>query len=212
MIWVVTVAVTGNYGGVVAQSTAPSAGCTTSLIALAPCAGYVTSNVTTSPPSQSCCTALSSVVKNNANCLCLLFTNNNPLGFPINQTRALTLPGACKVTTPSISQCKAAGAPAPSSSAGAPAPSLFTGVGVPAPSASAVSSNSAPTGSVPSSSPEPETSIPPAVIPSARSPTSSVGGISPTESEHPKTSAGAHLTSSAIISMMVGLVIVSIAW
>ncbi|KAH9289084.1 hypothetical protein KI387_033201 [Taxus chinensis] len=181
---VVMIAVAANYGVVVAQSPAPSSGCATSLITLSPCVGYITSNVTTSP-TQGCCTALSSVVQNSAVCLCQLFSTNNPLGFPINQTRALALPGACKITTPPLSQCK--GAPAPSASAGASAP------------ASRGSTNGAP---VPASSSSP----------AAESPSASVGGISPTASVDPTSKAGTLFAPSTIISVLAGMIVVSTMW
>ncbi|XP_059067178.1 non-specific lipid transfer protein GPI-anchored 5-like [Cryptomeria japonica] len=78
--------------------------CTTGLVSLSPCLSYISGNQTT--PSQGCCTALATVVKNNPSCLCQLLTGNNQLGIPINQTRALALPGECKVTTPPVSQCQ----------------------------------------------------------------------------------------------------------
>eukprot|EP01018_Ginkgo_biloba_P022164 Gb_06428 [translate_table: standard] len=102
---IVAVIVAGGVSGVMGQS-----GCTTAIVSLSPCLNYITGNVT--KPPQSCCTALNSVVKTNAVCLCQLFANNNPLGFPVNQTRALALPGLCNVKTPPLSQCKATGGPA----------------------------------------------------------------------------------------------------
>ncbi|GLJ34055.1 hypothetical protein SUGI_0684800 [Cryptomeria japonica] len=108
---VLIIAGSTNYGGVAAQST----GCATSMATLSPCVGYITSNVTTSPPPQSCCTALSSVVQTSAVCLCQLFITSNAFGIPINQTQALALPGACKISTPALTRCKVPNAPAPTS-------------------------------------------------------------------------------------------------
>lgn len=85
--------------GVMAQSS-----CTSALVSLSPCLSYISGNQTT--PSQGCCTTLATVVKNNPSCLCQLLTGNNQLGIAINQTRALALPGECKVTTPPVSQCQ----------------------------------------------------------------------------------------------------------
>ncbi|KAF2314854.1 hypothetical protein GH714_036934 [Hevea brasiliensis] len=63
-------------------------------------------------PSSTCCSQLANVVQSSPQCLCSLLNNNGPsLGITINQTLALSLPGACKVQTPPISQCKAATAP-----------------------------------------------------------------------------------------------------
>ncbi|XP_057844100.2 non-specific lipid transfer protein GPI-anchored 15 [Cryptomeria japonica] len=98
---VVIIAGAADYGGVVAQSS----GCATSMATLSPCLGYITSNISSSTPSQDCCTALSSVVQGSVMCLCQLFSALNPLGIPINQTRALALPGSCNIATPPLTQC-----------------------------------------------------------------------------------------------------------
>ena len=49
--------------------------------------------------------ALATVASDAADCLCQLFGTNTPLGFPINQTRVLILPGLCNVNTPPLTQC-----------------------------------------------------------------------------------------------------------
>ncbi|GLJ07986.1 hypothetical protein SUGI_0079060 [Cryptomeria japonica] len=75
--------------------------CNIALVSLSPCLNYISGNETT--PSQGCCGALATVVKNNASCLCQLLTGNNQLGIAINQTRALAMPGECKVATRRLS-------------------------------------------------------------------------------------------------------------
>lgn len=97
--------------------------CSAALASLAPCLNYL---VGPSVPTMSCCSAVTSVANDSAICLCPLFTTNmtaNLLGFPVNniplplnQTRAVTLPGACRVSTPLLSQCKLS----PAGGAGAP--------------------------------------------------------------------------------------------
>ncbi|PWA85975.1 non-specific lipid transfer protein GPI-anchored 2 [Artemisia annua] len=88
------------WGETMAQS-----GCTTALISLSPCLAFVTSN-SPSTPSSSCCSQLSNVVKSQPQCLCSLLNGGGPnLGISINQTAALSLPGACNVQTPPVSQC-----------------------------------------------------------------------------------------------------------
>ncbi|CAN4093700.1 unnamed protein product [Withania somnifera] len=99
--------------------------CMTTLVGLAPCMNYVTGNSST--PSSSCCTALSSVVQSNPQCLCsLLNGGGSGLGISINQTLALALPAACNVQTPPVSQCNVANGPSASipasSPSGSPAP------------------------------------------------------------------------------------------
>lgn len=85
------------------RATAQS-GCTTALVGLTPCLNYVTGNSST--PSASCCSQLATVVQSQPLCLCALLTGGgSSLGFTINQTQALSLPGACNVQTPPVSQC-----------------------------------------------------------------------------------------------------------
>ncbi|MCE3050719.1 hypothetical protein HAX54_047940 [Datura stramonium] len=121
--------------------------CMTTLVGLAPCMNYVTGNSST--PSSTCCTALSSVVQSNPQCLCsLLNGGGSGLGIAINQTLALALPAACNVQTPPVSQCNAANgpsAPVPASSPlGSPAP---TGSSDETPEIPATPSGSGSTGS-----------------------------------------------------------------
>lgn len=88
------------WGGAQAQSST----CTSSLMALAPCLNFVTGNTTI--PTPSCCSQLASVVQSQPRCLCSLLSGSMPnIGITINQTLAVTLPGACKVQTPPMSLC-----------------------------------------------------------------------------------------------------------
>ncbi|XWS31551.1 hypothetical protein CRYUN_Cryun23aG0086000 [Craigia yunnanensis] len=92
------------------KATAQS-GCTSVLLGLAPCLNYITGNSTT--PTSSCCSQLSSVVQSQPQCLCsALNAGGSSLGITINQTRALSLSGACNVQTPPVSRCNAANGPA----------------------------------------------------------------------------------------------------
>lgn len=88
------------WGGAWAQSST----CTNTLMGLAPCLNFVTGN--TSTPSPACCAQLATVVQTQPRCLCSLLNGNVPnIGVTINQTLAVTLPGACSVQTPPISMC-----------------------------------------------------------------------------------------------------------
>ncbi|XVF21742.1 hypothetical protein REPUB_Repub12eG0116300 [Reevesia pubescens] len=92
------------------KATAQS-GCTSVLLGLAPCLNYITGNLRT--PTSSCCSQLSSVVQSQPQCLCsALNGGGSSLGITINQTQALSLPGACNVQTPPVSRCNAANGPA----------------------------------------------------------------------------------------------------
>lgn len=88
------------YSGAMAQS-----GCSNAITSLASCLNYVTGNSTT--PSSTCCSQLANVVQSSPQCLCSLLNNSgSSQGITINRTLALSLPGACKVQTPPISQCE----------------------------------------------------------------------------------------------------------
>lgn len=82
-----------------------SSSCTTALVGLSPCLNYISGNDTA--PSGSCCSQLASVVQSEPQCLCTVLNggSSGSLGITINETRALALPGACKVQTPSASKC-----------------------------------------------------------------------------------------------------------
>ncbi|KAJ4744775.1 Bifunctional inhibitor/lipid-transfer protein/seed storage 2S albumin superfamily protein [Rhynchospora pubera] len=120
-----------------ANSSAQS-GCTTTIISMASCLGYISGNSST--PSSSCCSALSNVVQNNPKCLCAVLNGGaSSLGVTINNTKALEMPAACKVQTPPVSECnKVNGAPAeaPAATPAAPAPKESTTPAAPAPKAS----------------------------------------------------------------------------
>ncbi|KAG9451965.1 hypothetical protein H6P81_004869 [Aristolochia fimbriata] len=145
------------WTGVRAQSS-----CTAALVSLSPCLSYITGNSST--PSASCCTQLSTVVNTQVRCLCTVLNGGaSSIGVALNQTQALTLPGACKIQTPPVSQCNAAGAPAtspaasPSSTPAAPTtPTTATATSPASPSTPSVPSIPSGTGSktVPSKSGE----------------------------------------------------------
>lgn len=81
-------------------------GCTRVLITLSPCLNYVTGSSST--PSSSCCSKLASVVQSQPQCLCSVANGGggaSSLGVAVNQTLAVSLPGACNVQTPPISRC-----------------------------------------------------------------------------------------------------------
>ncbi|XP_039036685.1 non-specific lipid transfer protein GPI-anchored 19-like [Hibiscus syriacus] len=76
-------------------------GCTSMLLGLAPCLNYITGSSTT--PASSCCSQLSSVVQSQPQCLfSALNGGGSSLGITINQTKVLSLPGACNVQTPRV--------------------------------------------------------------------------------------------------------------
>ncbi|GKC86601.1 non-specific lipid-transfer protein-like protein [Tanacetum coccineum] len=151
------------WGETMAQS-----GCTTALISLSPCLTFVTGN-TSSTPSSSCCSQLSNVVQSQPRCLCSLLNGGGAnFGISINQTTALSLPGACNVQTPPVSQCNVvANGPTPSAANG-PTPSTANG---PTPSTA-----DSPVGNSPSSSPTEEIPEAPTSTDNPTLPTTPSGG------------------------------------
>ncbi|KAK1578159.1 hypothetical protein Q3G72_027999 [Acer saccharum] len=120
-------------GGAMAQA---QQGCTNALSSLASCLNYITGN--SSNPSPSCCSQLGYVVRSSPQCVCSVINGVAPLmGININQTLALSLPGACQVQTPSVNQCKATSGP----TASATTPAASPAEPADAPSASTVPSD-----------------------------------------------------------------------
>ncbi|KAK3193747.1 hypothetical protein Dsin_025057 [Dipteronia sinensis] len=124
-------------GGAKAQA---QQGCTNALSSLAPCLNYITGN--SSNPSYSCCSKLGDVVQSSPQCVCSVLNGVVPsLGININQTLALSLPGACQVQTPTINQCKAASGPTTSATTPAGSPTSSPAEPADTPSASTVPSD-----------------------------------------------------------------------
>eukprot|EP01018_Ginkgo_biloba_P022172 Gb_02443 [translate_table: standard] len=183
VIGMVVLIVSVGSGIVEAQTPPTSTGCTNAFVSLNPCLGYITGTSNVSNPA--CCTALAAAANNAASCLCQFFGTSNPLGFPINQTQALTLPGLCNVNTPPLIQCTGSG-----SGSGAPvAPPPAAGVPVTPPVASPGSSPApatpvAPTGISPPAPSTTDTQTPVGVptVPSVGSPSVPQTESGPTES------------------------------
>ncbi|KAJ6854352.1 non-specific lipid-transfer protein-like protein [Iris pallida] len=161
----------------VETSAQPNPNCMPAITSLSPCLGFITGNSST--PSTSCCTQLASVVQTQAQCLCTVLNGAPQLPFVVNQTQALTLPGACNIQTPPLSQCNAASGSAPP----APAP---TSTETPT-AATTAPSPSTSTPSVPSGTTTPATPSAPSV-PSAKgaSKTGSTTGASSSASSSTK--------------------------
>ncbi|KAL3849882.1 hypothetical protein ACJIZ3_011764 [Penstemon smallii] len=72
--------------------------CQNTIAGLSPCYNYIADSGST--PSPQCCNHLKTVVQTRPTCLCELLNQDD-----LNQTRALGLPQACNVQTPSASRC-----------------------------------------------------------------------------------------------------------
>ncbi|EEF32118.1 non-specific lipid transfer protein GPI-anchored 31 [Ricinus communis] len=124
-----------------AQAPASSSGvdCSTLVLNMADCLSYVSNDSTTTKPEKTCCSGLKTVLKTDAQCLCEAFKSSAQLGVVLNVTKALSLPSACKIHAPSVSNCglalTPAGAPGASPST-ASAPTVFPGANQQAPAPS----------------------------------------------------------------------------
>ncbi|KAJ7946698.1 Non-specific lipid-transfer protein-like protein [Quillaja saponaria] len=108
---------------------APSVDCSSLILNMADCLSFVSNGSTVLKPEGSCCSGLKTVLKADPACLCEAFKSSAQLGVVLNITKAATLPAACKVSAPSVTNCglsvnpSAAPALSPTSAAAAPGPS-----------------------------------------------------------------------------------------
>ncbi|PIN04150.1 hypothetical protein CDL12_23319 [Handroanthus impetiginosus] len=132
---------------------APAVDCSSLVLNMADCLSFVTAGSTTKKPEGTCCSGLKTVLKTDAECLCEAFKNSAQLGVTLNVSKALTLPSACHVSAPSVSNCGLStgtgGAPAlspiavsPSTVAGSPASSIGSSEVAPAPAPGSSGSSS----------------------------------------------------------------------
>ncbi|KAG0541804.1 hypothetical protein BDA96_02G049300 [Sorghum bicolor] len=98
------------------RAAAQGNGCSSVMMTLSPCMDFISSKAP--EPGISCCSVLAGVVQTDPRCLCMVLDGTaTSFGISINQTRAMELPGVCKVKAPPISHCTGVqGAPAPTPS------------------------------------------------------------------------------------------------
>nr|XP_018677871.1 PREDICTED: non-specific lipid-transfer protein-like protein At2g13820 isoform X3 [Musa acuminata subsp. malaccensis] len=99
-------------------------GCTSVIMSLSPCMSFIRERGVGPPaaPTAACCTQLGSAVRSQPTCLCAVLNGDaTSFGLAVNKTQALALPGACKVNTPPLSQCKGAAAGVSGAPAASPA-------------------------------------------------------------------------------------------
>ncbi|AES63423.1 non-specific lipid transfer protein GPI-anchored 11 [Medicago truncatula] len=121
-------------------SSSPSGECSKLVLAMTDCFSFLTNGSTLTQPEGSCCNGLKTIVNTAPSCLCGAFKGNAHLGVVLNVSKALTLPFACKVSAPSISNCGL-----PNASAAAPGVSIS-----PWPASSPTTSAEAPAAAPPS--------------------------------------------------------------
>lgn len=76
----------------------PAAGCISELVLFSPCLSFVSAppnNLSETVPSKCCDAFLSSINSGDGFCLCYLISQPRILGFPLNESRVLSLPLAC---------------------------------------------------------------------------------------------------------------------
>ncbi|KAK1697254.1 hypothetical protein QYE76_013951 [Lolium multiflorum] len=112
-----------------APAAAMDAACLNSLLNMSDCLPYVQAGSATARPDAACCPELAGMVGSNPLCLCELLSGAaDSYGIAVDYTRALALPGVCRVETPPVSTCAAFGynvrglAPSPAPMSGSPAP------------------------------------------------------------------------------------------
>ncbi|XP_058084863.1 non-specific lipid transfer protein GPI-anchored 11-like [Magnolia sinica] len=120
-------------------STSPSITCVNGPLGrLGDCVTFVENGSMVSKPEGSCCAGLKIVVKDSPTCLCeALKIGSSDFGIALNLTKALTLPSACGISTPSFSNCIFGGpspSPAPSPMLNSPVPVLHSPAPVSPPS------------------------------------------------------------------------------
>ncbi|PKA59485.1 Non-specific lipid-transfer protein-like protein [Apostasia shenzhenica] len=79
--------------------------CSAATTELMECLSFVSSGSKATKPSESCCTAVSTVAKKTPECLCAVAQEAPGLGFPLNLTRVRELPHECKVPMPDEGNC-----------------------------------------------------------------------------------------------------------
>ncbi|XP_057464384.1 non-specific lipid transfer protein GPI-anchored 31-like [Actinidia eriantha] len=100
LLSVLAISVVANAG-----SPAPAVDCSTVVVSMADCLTYVTGASSVTKPEGNCCLGLKTVLKSNPQCLCETFKNSAQFGITLNVTKALSLPVACHVSAPSVSNC-----------------------------------------------------------------------------------------------------------
>ncbi|KAI3469596.1 hypothetical protein Pfo_026259 [Paulownia fortunei] len=87
--------------------------CTGAMIrSFSPCINFLTSGSNASSPTADCCNSLRSLMSNGQDCMCLIVTGGVPFQVPLNQTLAISLPRACRMSGVPI-ECKATASPVP---------------------------------------------------------------------------------------------------
>ncbi|XVF39481.1 hypothetical protein PTKIN_Ptkin01aG0038100 [Pterospermum kingtungense] len=104
------------------------ASCSTIIYDMADCLSFISNGNKEEKPTPSCCTSFIAVLKANDECICEALKSSAELGIDVNLTKAATLPFACQVSAPPISECDVSSSPGT-----APAPANPPFIGAPTP-------------------------------------------------------------------------------
>ncbi|KAJ9189099.1 hypothetical protein P3X46_000430 [Hevea brasiliensis] len=99
--------------------------CMTPVLNMSDCLTYVGQSSNVTVPDKNCCPELAGLIDGSPICLCQLLSNSSlteSYGIKIDIGRALKLPSVCRISTPPMSTCAAAGYPVPGPISG-PTPS-----------------------------------------------------------------------------------------
>lgn len=102
-IWAVDLGSSSHHAR--APAPAPSVECSNLVLTLSDCLTFVSNGSTVTKPQGTCCSSLKTVLNTAPKCLCEAFNSSAQLGLAINVTKAVTLPAACKLSTPSAANC-----------------------------------------------------------------------------------------------------------
>ncbi|KAM0953900.1 putative bifunctional inhibitor/plant lipid transfer protein/seed storage helical [Dioscorea sansibarensis] len=116
---------------------APVDPCMDAYLNMSDCLTYVEDGSKVRVPDKGCCPEFASLVSNQPQCLCQILGSGEVIGLKIDTTKALTLPTACQVETPSVSLCSLFGIPIASP---IPSPGPISG-GQTAPASSVIGSS-----------------------------------------------------------------------
>uniref|UniRef100_A0A7N0TUZ6 Bifunctional inhibitor/plant lipid transfer protein/seed storage helical domain-containing protein n=1 Tax=Kalanchoe fedtschenkoi TaxID=63787 RepID=A0A7N0TUZ6_KALFE len=67
------------------------------------CLTYVSGGSSVTKPEGTCCAGLKTLLRTRAECLCQGLKSSSHLGIVLSVTKAATLPAACSLSSPSIS-------------------------------------------------------------------------------------------------------------
>ncbi|KAI4385414.1 hypothetical protein MLD38_003442 [Melastoma candidum] len=113
-----------------APAPAPTLDCSSYFTNLTDCLPYVVQGSNLTKPDKGCCPELAGLLDSNPICLCSLLGVASSFGVDVN--RAIKLPSACNITTPSLSLCPGFPVGVPTASEGpAGAPSTVPAAATP---------------------------------------------------------------------------------